>query len=69
MEGYIAKKRVSMYLVLLCWAFAVAGMHPGLAMIFWAIFMLLALIILRFICHIEGECAPKNTKKPYKQRV
>jgi hypothetical protein len=55
MEEFVAKKRVSIYLVLICWGFAVAMMHPGFAMIVTGSLLLFLLFVLRFIAHFEGQ--------------
>jgi hypothetical protein len=55
MEEFLAKKRVSMYLVLICWAFAVSMQHPGFAMMVTGTILLFLLFVLRFIAHFEGQ--------------
>lgn len=55
MEEFIAKKRVSMYLVLICWGFAVSMEHPGFAMMVTGTMLLFLLFVLRFMAHFEGQ--------------
>lgn len=55
MEEFLARKRISIYLVLVCWGFSVAMMHPGFAMMLTGTLLLFLLFILRFIAHFEGQ--------------
>lgn len=62
MEEFLAKKRVSMYLVLICWAFAVSMEHPGFAMMVTGTMLLFLLFVLRFIAHFEGQYMLKSAE-------
>ena len=59
MEEFFARKRVSIYLVLVCWAFAVAMMHPSFATMVAGSFLLVGLFLLRLFAHFEGQYAMK----------
>jgi len=54
-EGSIARKRLSIYLVLFCWGLAVAMMHPGLSTMIAGTILLFFLCMLRWMAHFEGQ--------------
>lgn len=69
MEEFLARKRVSVYLVLICWAFAVSMQHPGFAMIVTGTLLLFLLFMLRFIAHFEGQFMLKDAEARHGQGV
>lgn len=62
MEEFVARKRVSIYLVLICWGFAVSMMHPGFAMMVTGTILLFLLFALRFMAHFEGQFMLKSAE-------
>lgn len=55
MEEFVARKRVSIYLVLICWGFAVAMMRPSFSTMIAGSLLLFMLFVLRFMAHFEGQ--------------
>lgn len=65
MEEFVARKRVSIYLLFVAWAGSVAMMHPGFAMMVASVFQLIVLLTLRFIAHFEGQYMLKAAEAKY----
>lgn len=69
MEASLATKRISVYLVLLCWGFAVAMMHPSFATMVAGSLLLFMLFVLRLVSHFEGQYMLKAAEAKGKASV
>lgn len=58
----LGRKRVSIYLVLLCWGLAAAMGQPGIHLMIEGTILLFGLFLLRFVAHFEGQYMLKEAE-------
>jgi hypothetical protein len=51
----LATKRLSIWLLLIIWGFSASMQHPGFAMMVTSSMILVLLLVMRAVCHFEGQ--------------
>jgi hypothetical protein len=69
MEEFVARKRVSIYLVLICWGMAAAMGQPGIHLMIEGTILLFLLFLLRFIAHFEGQYMLKAAEAAHESKI
>jgi|HubBroStandDraft_2_1064218.scaffolds.fasta_scaffold00063_32 hypothetical protein len=60
----LATKRLSIWLLLIIWGFSASMQHPGFAMMVTSAMILVLLLVMRAVCHFEGEYMARAHLQP-----